>query len=190
MNLVAILGSANSSGQTARITRLCLERLGGDLIDLNQYSISPWDYGHRNRDDGFLGIARQMAAADGIIFATPVYWYSMSAQLKIFYDRLSDLVSGHPLVAANKVLGRSLAGRHTWLIATGSDADPPPGFEGPFRLTSQYFGMRYGGIFYSSGKAASRLSPEEAKGEEEDRMGVFSAGIRAALREKPARERQ
>lgn len=38
--------------------------------------------------DGMNGIAQKLIDADVIAFATPVYFYSMSGQLKVFIDRL------------------------------------------------------------------------------------------------------
>jgi len=39
-------------------------------------------------DDGMNEIAQKLLKADAIVFATPVYFYSMSGQLKVFIDRL------------------------------------------------------------------------------------------------------
>ena len=39
-------------------------------------------------DDGMWEIAEKLLASDVIVFATPVYFYSMSGQLKVFIDRL------------------------------------------------------------------------------------------------------
>ena len=58
---------------------------------LPNFAIGGYDYQHFNANDAFGGIAQKMAEADKIVFATPVYWYAMSAPLKIFFDRLDDL---------------------------------------------------------------------------------------------------
>ena len=40
-------------------------------------------------DDGMETLLREhVVEADGIVFATPVYWYGVSGQLKTFFDRL------------------------------------------------------------------------------------------------------
>ena len=39
-------------------------------------------------NDGMEEIKEKLLAADVIVFATPVYFYSMSGQLKVFIDRL------------------------------------------------------------------------------------------------------
>lgn len=40
------------------------------------------------QEDGMNEISEKLVAADVIVFATPVYFYSMSGQLKVFIDRL------------------------------------------------------------------------------------------------------
>jgi multimeric flavodoxin WrbA len=78
-----------------------------------------------------------MLACEHVVFATPVYWYAMSGIMKTLFDRLTDL----PLDEASRPTGRALAGRHTWLLATGTGEAPPPGFHEPFVRTAAYFGM-------------------------------------------------
>lgn len=40
------------------------------------------------QNDGMNEISQKLLKADVIVFATPVYYYSMSGQLKVFIDRL------------------------------------------------------------------------------------------------------
>jgi len=147
MSAIAILGSSNSQGNTRILCHECIQAAGAELIDLNCFSISPWDYDGQNSGDDFALIANKLVLSSDIIFCTPVYWYSMSAQMKVFFDRLSDLIT------RRKSVGRALAGRRTWLIASGTDPELPEGFEIPFQRTSEYFDMDYCGAFY--GQAAN-----------------------------------
>jgi multimeric flavodoxin WrbA len=104
--------------------------------------IGGYDYKHFNAQDAFGGIAEKMAEAGKIVFATPVYWYTMSAPMKVFFDRLTDLTENL------KSLGKSLAGKPVWVIATGTEKVLPEGFEVPFARTAGYFGMIYRGCVY------------------------------------------
>jgi len=55
--------------------------------------------------------------ADGIIFATPLYWYSMSAQLKAFFDRTFSYISGsHP--DSDEHIARMTGKKHGLLISS------------------------------------------------------------------------
>lgn len=142
MPALAILGSSRSNGHTYALARAVTDACGGTLIDLADHHITPWDYQARNTGDDFTFLASQMVSASDIIFCTPVYWYAMSAQLKTFIDRFSELVT------RDKEKGRALAGKRTWLIATGADPELPEGFEVPFARTSEYLHMHYSGALY------------------------------------------
>ena len=45
-------------------------------------------------DDDFNDIAPAILEADAVVFTTPVYWYSIPAQIKAVIDRLFSLVVG------------------------------------------------------------------------------------------------
>lgn len=139
---LAILGTSRGDGDT----RSALARLIGDrpveVIDLSALDLTPFDYDHENRDDAFLPLARRMTETDVLLFATPVYWYAMSAQMKVWFDRTSDLIS------IEKPIGRALAGTKAAFISVGIEEVLPEGFEVPFRRTFEYFSMEYLGCHY------------------------------------------
>ena len=45
-------------------------------------------------DDDFNAIAQDLLTADGIVFAMPVYWYSMPGQIKNVIDKMFSFVIG------------------------------------------------------------------------------------------------
>ncbi|MFN7730658.1 MAG: flavodoxin family protein [Pirellula sp.] len=136
-----ILGTARSDSYTLNALINLASFNSPEIIELHKLKISPYNYSQPAKDD-FLQIAEKMTQADVIVFATPVYWYSMSGFLKVFFDRLTDLIS------TSKNVGRGLAGKKVYLFATGSDAQLPEGFEVPFIKTSEYFNMKYQRAFY------------------------------------------
>jgi multimeric flavodoxin WrbA len=84
-----------------------------------------------------------------LIFATPVYWYAMSGLMKVFFDRLTELIT------TSKPLGRAMKGKCCYLISCGTDAELPPGFDVPFRLTAKYFEMEFVSSHYLQIKAGN-----------------------------------
>jgi multimeric flavodoxin WrbA len=142
VTILVILGSARPDGETRKAVDIAFPPGTSELVVLPDFTIGGYDYNHFNTGDAFDGIAAKMAAADGIVFATPVYWYAMSAPLKIFFDRLTDMTENL------KALGKSLAGKPVWVIATGTEESLPDGFEVPFARTADYFAMRYRGATY------------------------------------------
>ena len=162
---VVLLGSSRKNGETSRAIDIAFGN-AVDRVDLLDYQIGPYDYGYANKDDDFLKVIDVLLSRKTIIFATPVYWYAMSAHLKIFMDRLSDLVR------VEKKRGRSLAGKNVWLLVTGTDRDLPEGYEVPFAKTCAYLDMRYRGVAYLYAHVDQQLRDESDR-----QMKEFGASI-------------
>ncbi|HYE57904.1 MAG TPA: NAD(P)H-dependent oxidoreductase [Rhodothermales bacterium] len=155
MRVVAILGSARSDGDAARLLNAVLAGRPARCFDLAVLNIRDYEYDRDPAGDDFLIVAEAMTEADAVLFVSPVYWYAMSGTLKRFFDRLTDLIT------LRKPLGRRLAGRTMWLAACGTDPALPEGFEVPFRETAAYFDMAYGGAHYAAIRKGGLLSPAQ-----------------------------
>jgi multimeric flavodoxin WrbA len=156
MRPLVILGSARPDGETAKAVDIAFSPGSADLVILPDFAIGGYAYDHRNAADAFSAIAEAMASVDRIVFATPVYWYAMSAPLKFFFDRLTDLTENF------KPQGKALAGKQVWVIATGTETELPEGFEVPFRRTAEYFAMTYAGAAYLYTGANTDLRAQSA----------------------------
>jgi len=144
--ILGILGTSNNDGNTRALARAVFEDLpDAELINLSDLEIAPYDYQHRQGGDDFIALAEKMTAAKAVVFASPVYWYAMSTQMKTFFDRLTDLTD------YAKPIGKSLGGKSAFLIATGGSPAPPASFEPPFAETARYFNMNWGGMLYGQG---------------------------------------
>ena len=140
-NTVVILGTSRPFGNTRKVLdELLLIKTDIDVIDLNDYNIGYFDYEFKNKDDDFFKLMDKVITYGTIIFASPVYWYTMSAQLKTFFDRMSDL-----LFEGRKELGRQLRGKSMAVISCGSDDAISDAFKLPFSESSNYLGMLYKG---------------------------------------------
>lgn len=64
-------------------------------------------------DDDFNTIAPAILEADAVVFTTPVYWYSIPAQIKCVIDRIFSFVVG----------GKDIAGKECALIACCEEDD-------------------------------------------------------------------
>jgi multimeric flavodoxin WrbA len=142
MNTAIILGSARNQGNTHRLAQRVAHDIQATLFNLADYDITPYDYAHHNRGDDFLPLMKQVLRFDRIVLASPVYWYSPSSSMKVFLDRLSDLMT------IEKDMGRQMRKKSAALLATGCDLRAPPCFEDIFQRTYSYLGIAYQGFLY------------------------------------------
>lgn len=147
---LVLLGSSIGGARTESFTEECLAGRDYELVRLGQLELSPYVYGGiYPPTDAFVSVIESALEADLLVFASPVYWYAVSAHTKIFLDRFSDLLRQH------KDKGERLYGKRVLLVSTGDDPEPPVGFEVPVSLTAAYFGMDYLGMKYrSTGKTS------------------------------------
>jgi multimeric flavodoxin WrbA len=147
MEILIIQGSARKNGNTNKIVNYIQEKIDCDFTDLKDYIISNYDYNSRNKEDDFMPLMREVVEYDLIIFATPIYWYSMSGIMKTFFDRITDCLK------IEKETGRKLRGKSMALISCGSDKDSvlviSKEFEMPFRESASYLEMEYKGSVHT-----------------------------------------
>ncbi len=138
MKKVIILGSSRKNGETGKIVSELLQLSDWDLIDLSDFNISHFDYEHSNRNDDYIALMQRITDNyDVLIFATPVYWYSMSGRMKVFFDRLTDLLT------IEKELGRKLRTKHMAVISSSNGGNLENDFWLPFKKSADYLGMNY-----------------------------------------------
>lgn len=138
MNKLIILGSSRKDGETRKMVDKLANISNWGVIDLNNYKIGYYDYEHKNLEDDYLPLMREIIAKyDVFIFATPVYWYAMSGIMKVFFDRITDLLDNE------KDLGRKLRGKSMAAISCSVGDNLGENFWFPFSETARYLGMNY-----------------------------------------------
>lgn len=141
---VIIQGSSRSDGDTSKIVNYMVTNNAIDVIDLYTKNIGHYDYEYKNQDDDFIELFTNVINKyDTIIFATPVYWYTMSGVMKVFFDRISDLLR------TQKDTGRQLRGKNMAMISASNQDDLINGFSMPFVETANYLGMNYLGDIHT-----------------------------------------
>lgn len=154
---VILLGSSNSHGDTRKMVDYVAEQTRFPIIDLKTKRIGEFDYEFKNRDDDFHPLIKEIVENyELIVFATPVYWYSMSGIMKTFFDRISDCLK------TAKETGRKLRGMEMAVLSSGSDQILKEGFYMPFIESANYLGMKYSGDVHCWVEAEQ--IPEEVKG--------------------------
>jgi multimeric flavodoxin WrbA len=133
MQITTLLGSAKKKGNTATVlgwVEQALESRGHavERIYLHGRSIKgclgcaqcrekPDEIGCVQKDDA-IDILAQMISSDAVLYASPIYFWGFSAQIKALIDRSYSLVTnyhkpGHTSLMEGKRLG---------LLVTGADA--------------------------------------------------------------------
>jgi multimeric flavodoxin WrbA len=110
-------------------------------------------------DDDMRPLYRQFIEADLVVLATPIYWWCISAQLKLFIDRLYGLnFAEHP---------ERYRGKKVVLVFTHQEEHPCSGAEiarKMFDEITDYTEMKIvGDLRYSSDKQHVRDSPAALK---------------------------
>ena len=175
--VLVILGSprkkGNSSMLAARIARGA-ESAGAEVetVFLHALEISPCrgcdtckkpnTKGCAIKDD-MQGIYRKLIEADAWVIASPVYWFTMSAQTKTFMDRCYALTA----YAKNPFAGKRIA-----IAMSYGDADPVKSgcvnalrtFQDAYRYTgSKIVGMVYGSAVEVGEIAGNKALMREAE---------------------------
>jgi multimeric flavodoxin WrbA len=144
LSTIALLSSSRRLGNTGQlIDRIALE-LNIEVVDLTSRRMSSYDYDHLNRNDDFEPLMKHVLAHDQIIFATPIYWYAVSPAMKVFLDRISDLLELPDLLSE----GRRLRGKKAYVVCTSISNEPSVAFMDAFRETFDYLGMHFGGVVH------------------------------------------
>jgi multimeric flavodoxin WrbA len=130
MKTLMILGSRNPEGQTATAAdamRAGLESEGAEVSTVflppleiercRQCDMNGWGQCRREGscviEDDFADVVDQLREADGVVFATPVYYGDLSESLRAFIDRLRRICThevGRQGVAGKPVVGICVAG--------------------------------------------------------------------------------
>jgi multimeric flavodoxin WrbA len=89
---------------------------------------------------------KRVLTFDQILFATPVYWYSVSPPMKVFLDRISDFLDLPELLDD----GRRLRGKRAYVVCTSIYDEAPASFVAAFADTFNYLGMRFEAVAHAN----------------------------------------
>jgi multimeric flavodoxin WrbA len=155
-NTVLLQASSRSNGDSRTIINYLNATNQFDIIDLRTKKIGHFDYDFNNVNDDFIGLMAEIIEKyDTLVFVTPVYWYTMSGILKVFFDRFSDLLKTH------KELGRKLRGKQMAMLSCSNSNDLKEGFTMPFTESANYLGMYYLGDIHTW--VVNGVIPDEVK---------------------------
>jgi multimeric flavodoxin WrbA len=119
-NVVVLYGSPHKNGNTSTLGKKVLQGLTDNGIDsarefwLNDLTIKPCQACFRCRtnhccvtQDDMQTIYPALKEANLVIFAIPIFWWNMSAQMKLCIDRFTALLEGKdqlPALAGKEII--------------------------------------------------------------------------------------
>lgn len=156
MNILTIIGSSRSEGNTEYLTNIVLKNIPHKKIDLKELTIYPIeDLRHTKKgfqpvDDDHDYIIKEILKHDVLVFSTPIYWYSMSGLMKNFIDRFSQAIRDNRYPN----LKEHLKNVETYVITVGGDNPRIKGLPliQQFNYTFEFLNMPFSG--YIIGQAS------------------------------------
>jgi multimeric flavodoxin WrbA len=121
-------------------------------------------------DDDMRALYPRLRAADVVVYATPVYWFTVSGQIKLFMDRCYALTylgalpgeDGKPVYTVETDLG----GKRFGVVLTYGDVDPfASGAVNAIRTfqdMARYVGSEIVGYVYGSALGPGEVAENEA----------------------------
>lgn len=145
---VVLLGSPRRSGNSETLAEALLKGAGGRAGEISRFRLaempisgcldcrSCWS-GRKPcvLEDSMIEIYNALSQADLVLFVSPLYWYTWSAQIKPVLDRLLPFASEEPLF--------DLKGKKAILVSTAGDTDPScfDGLRFSFRTSCKLLGL-------------------------------------------------
>lgn len=164
MKLLALYGSARRGGNSEQL----LDRVIGDL-PATRYYLADLDLAPftdlRHEPNGFPPVSgaagevlRAMAEHDLLLFACPVYWYGMSAQLKAVIDQWSHALRDPALEFKER-----MRGKRAHVILTGGDQPRIKALPlvQQFQYALDFMGMELGEYIIGQGSRPGEVMKDE-----------------------------
>ena len=167
-NVIIALGSPRKKGNTALLAQECVKGItsaGGKaevlvLQEMNIKACTACDACKKASakrycviDDDMEALYGKLEEAAAVVFASPVYWFTLSAQTKLFLDRL---------YALERKSGNSLKGKRIGVIMAYGGADAfESGAVNAFRAFQDafgYIGAEITGIVHGAANKPGEIS--------------------------------
>ncbi|MFJ6759400.1 MULTISPECIES: flavodoxin family protein [unclassified Streptomyces] len=162
-----VLGSSRADGNTEMLARAAAEQLPAEVprrwVDLAALPLPDFEDGRhdspsRTVDGNEELLRRATLDATDIVIASPLYWYSLSAQTKRYLDYWSGW-----LTVPGSDFKQRMAGRTLWGVTVMADRDEvvAGGLVAGLNNTAAYMHMRFGGVLFGNGSRPGQVKNDE-----------------------------
>lgn len=147
MSIAVIYGSSRQNGNTELLTEHAIKDYDVERIYLRDYNIKQIidqrhdDAGFDDVNDDYQNVIDRVIKHDVLIFATPVYWYTMSGLMKTFIDRWSQILRDPNYPNFREVMAK----KRIYVIAVGGDNPKVKALPliNQFQYICDFFGMTF-----------------------------------------------
>ncbi|WP_309050626.1 NAD(P)H-dependent oxidoreductase [Streptomyces sp.] len=162
-----VLGSSRSDGNTEILARAAAAQLPADVpqrwVDLNELDLPDFQDGRHETEGRSAGeteelLLRATTEATDIVIASPLYWYSVSAQTKRYLDYWSGWLN-----LPGSDFKQRMAGGTLWGVTVMADSDHvvADGLTTTLHHSAAYLRMRFGGVLTGTGSRPGRVRADE-----------------------------
>ncbi|WP_336318622.1 flavodoxin family protein [Streptomyces lavendofoliae] len=162
-----VLGSSRADGNTEILARTAAAQLPAGIpqrwVDLNTLTLPDFQDGRHDTGDWPSDgteeeLRRATLEATDIVLASPLYWYTVSAQTKRYLDYWSGWLS-----APGSDFKERMAGRTLWGVTVMADRDESVagGLVTTLNNSAAYLGMRFGGVLFGNGSRPGQVRDDE-----------------------------
>ncbi len=171
MSIVVINGGSRPNGNTRILTDHVVKDLQVETIELENYRIEPIvderhaPEGFQEVDDDYRALMDRVMQHDILIFATPIYWYTMSGTMKKFFDRWSQTMREPEY----EDFRERMAKKKAYVIAVGGDSPYIKGLPllQQFHFLFDFVNLPYAGYVLGEANRPGAIT--------EDKRAIFSA---------------
>lgn len=184
--VLIVMGSPRKGGNSATLAEQVAEGARAAGADVEVYRLHDMDIRpcracdacHKGEkracvvDDDMQVLYPKLREADALVIASPVYWFTVSAQTKLFMDRWYALEGPQ---------GNALAGKRVGIVLSYGDSDPFNSgavnalrtFQDAFR----YIGASIEGAVYGTGNKPGDVKESQALMDRAYRLGELLATV-------------
>ncbi|WP_226682976.1 flavodoxin family protein [Sutcliffiella horikoshii] len=181
MSIAVIYGGTRPNGNTETLAKHATQGIEVEEIFLNEHNVLPIidkrhdEKGFQDRNDDYNTLIERILRHDTLVFATPIYWYSMSGTMKNFIDRWSHSMRDNNFPDFKT----QMSNKEAYVIAVGGDS---PSIKGlpmmeQFNYIFEFMGMEFKGYIIGKGNQPGDIT--------QDKVALFQAEeLREELRVK------
>ncbi|TMN90069.1 FMN reductase [Pseudoalteromonas phenolica] len=158
-NTLILFSSANQAGNTYQLTQAVRSQLDENhtrYFNLDAHNYADYNYQNFYSRDDFYDIADALAWADNIVFSSPVYWHSVTSNMKRLIDRITELTENSEI----KHIGKGLKNKKGFVLTTSASKEVCPVFAGFFEKIFHYFEIEMRELFHINCKEKLKLPAE------------------------------